>query len=62
MQLAQELWSKEIQSPEAQKDTGHLRDVAELALRCHAALKKQEPHLSAPVELAEWEKLRKGKR
>jgi serine/threonine protein kinase len=62
MQLAQELWSKEIQSPEAQKDTGHLRDVAELALRCHAALKKQEPHLSAPVELDEWLKLQKGNR
>jgi hypothetical protein len=56
------LWSKEIQSPEAQKDTGHLRDVAELALRCHAALKKQEPHLSAPVELDEWLKLQKGNR
>ena len=62
MQLAQELWSKEIQSPEARKDTEHLRDVAELALRCHAALKRQEPHLATPIELAEWEKLRKGKR
>ena len=62
MVLAQELWSKEIQSPEARKDTDHLGDIAALALRCHAALKKQEPLLSAPVELAEWEKLRKGKR
>jgi serine/threonine protein kinase len=60
--LAQELWSKEIQSPEARKDTEHLRDVAAQGLRCYEALKKQEPQVSAPVELVEWEKLRKQKR
>jgi tetratricopeptide (TPR) repeat protein len=61
MVLAQELWSKEIQSPEARKDTDHLRDIAALALRCHDALKKQDPNVSAPVELVEWEKLRRRK-
>ena len=60
--LAQELWSKEFESPEARKDTEHLRDVAALALRCYDALKKQDPAVPAPVELVEWEQLRKGKR
>ena len=61
MILAQELWSREIQSPEARKDTEHLGDVAALALRCHAALLKQDPKTPAPVELVEWQKLRNGK-
>jgi hypothetical protein len=61
MVLAQELWSREIQSPEARKDREHLGDVAALALRCHAALLKQDPKTPAPVELLEWQKLRNGK-
>lgn len=58
MQLAQELWSKEIQSPEALKDKGHLADVAKLALSCHEALIKKSPQTPIPAEVAQWMKLK----
>jgi tetratricopeptide (TPR) repeat protein len=57
MLLAQELWAKEIKSPDAVKDTGHLVDVAELAILCHEALIQKDPQTPIPVEFAQWKKL-----
>ncbi|MCX6857274.1 MAG: serine/threonine-protein kinase [Verrucomicrobia bacterium] len=57
MLLAQELWVKEIKSPDAVKDTGHLVDVAELAILCHEALFQKDPQTPIPAEFAQWKKL-----
>jgi serine/threonine protein kinase/tetratricopeptide (TPR) repeat protein len=54
LELAQELWAKEIQSPDAINDKAHLADIAGLALRCYDAFAKQHAEIPPPSEVEIW--------
>lgn len=53
--LVRELWGKEVSSPQAREDRGHISDVAKLAIRCHQALLQQQPDAVMPSELQAWQ-------
>lgn len=54
LQLAAELWRKEMSGQEASRDTRHLARVARLALRCHAEALAGDPSTPPPAELGAW--------
>lgn len=54
LQLAIELWQKEVSGQEASQDPQHLARLARLALRCHTEWLAGKPSAPPPAELAAW--------